>query len=111
MQGAPGPLQGMPWFAGTPPTHAPATHVSPERHVLMVVQLVPSGNAAGTQLIADSEHTFIWHAVVLGVHVMEVPVHVPFLHVSLTVQKSPSSHVAPLFAAVFWQPNIGSHNP
>jgi hypothetical protein len=98
---------------GVDPVHAPATHAYIWLHLLLPVQVVPSG-AAG------SEHTPVlglhepatWHAS-LEVQVTGFePMHVPLWQVSLWVQAFPSLQAVPLAAAgLEHTPLLGSHVP
>jgi hypothetical protein len=104
-------VHGMPLLAGWPPPQVPAMQVSPLRQMLIVEQAVPSGAFCTWHEWVELLHWLSWHGLVLGGHVLGVPVHVPFMHVSFITQNCPSLHGVPLGLAVFTQPIMASQLP
>jgi hypothetical protein len=105
----PSPL--MQAVTGTPPPHVPFKHVVLVWQALVDLHGAPLFPATGMHDFETSSHWPISHAFACGGQAMGEPSHVPFVHVSLTVQNLPSLHVAPSFAGAFTQPLTGSHLP
>jgi hypothetical protein len=101
-------VQAMPSLAGAPPPQAPPVHVWPPRQGFRVEQLVPSEAGPTWQAWNTSEQALTWHVWLVGGQTMGLPMQVPLVHLSLRVQKRPSSQVVLLGRGVLVHPFIGS---
>src|SRR4051812_22309693 len=88
----PAGVQAPPWHA-VPKVHAlPSSHAVPSATFEAVQDLLASSQAAVTQFVAPGQ-------------TLACPLHLALLHVSVTVQNSPSSHALPL------KREVGVHLP
>jgi hypothetical protein len=95
------------------PAHTPMWQMSPSVQGLLSLQTVPSAMGGLEHFpLKGSQVPGPWHWST-GAHATGLPpVHVPDWHVSLFVQRFPSSHDVPLAATGFEHcPLIGSHTP
>jgi hypothetical protein len=71
-----------PWFAGIPPTHTPAAHISPAVHALLSLQAAPSFPGTATHVSVASLQLPIMHTSPGAAHVFGIPPHDPAVHLS-----------------------------
>jgi hypothetical protein len=90
-------------FVGVVPMHWPLAQKPLEKHMLFTgVHIAPSLPGMLLQLFDGSSHMPTLHESTPG-HIFGVPMHVPIVHVSFSVQYIPSSHMPPSFAGDFTQ--------
>ena len=94
------------------PTQTPLWQVSAWVQELPSLQVVPSVLGSGSQWLVLSLHTPMLHWSAAPAQLRGAPPHVPSVHVSFTVQKSPSSQDVPLVFGGFEQwPVVGLQVP
>ncbi len=94
-----------------PGEQTPVLHVSALVHALPSLQLLPSVLIGFEQLpVVESQLPATWHWS-LGVHVTEVPPHLPVLHTSVSVHRFLSSHPMPSVTGTALHTPVASHLP
>src|SRR4051794_661461 len=97
--------------------HNPPAQTPPAQTSLQVVgspssQGVPSSNATVWQAPLVGSQKLVWHGLLGGQSTGSPPAQLPLWHVSVWVQRFPSSHGAPSgFGGVEQSPVLGLHVP